>query len=66
MEINQAQKETILENLQKLLALGFVIVHICDEGIPPNEALGGWQFLLWDIEAEIRRIIEPEALEKTA
>ena len=61
MEISFKQVRTILDNLQKLDALGLAIGHLCDGGVPTDNIMCGWQLLLWDVEKEIHRIIEPKS-----
>jgi len=64
MEITGEQKRIILENLQKLSALGCAVGHLCEAGTPPDDVMCGWQLLLLDIEAAIRQIIEPKTTGK--
>jgi len=64
MEITAEQKITILENLQKLSALGIAVGFLCEAGTPPDDVMCGWQLLFLDIEAAIRQIIEPETAGK--
>jgi hypothetical protein len=67
MELTHNQVEAIRGSLQKLAALGSVVSFICETGIPPDDALCGWQLLLWDIKDEILKIIDPKtAKEETA
>ena len=60
MELNNDQITAIDDNLKKLSAMAHTVDYLCEDGVPHDDVMRGWQLILWDIVIAIKQVITPE------